>query len=74
MAGKVVSGLKVRRAKPALTVLAGDGSKIKDVKLAALSDSAAAKSRVGLSHGDGSAGNESEDCGRELHGECRLLV
>lgn len=60
--------------KSKLTVLAGNGSKIKDVKLAALCDSAAAKGRVGLSHDDGSAGDESEDGGRELHGESRLLV
>ena len=60
--------------KSKLTALAGNGSKIKDVKLAALCDSAAAKGRVGLSHDDGSAGDESEDGGRELHGESRLLV
>jgi hypothetical protein len=59
--------------KPTLTVLAGDSSKIEDVKLAALCDSAAAKGRVGLGHDDGSAGEESEDGGGELHGECRLI-
>lgn len=57
-----------------LTVLAGDGSKIENVKLAALSNSAAAKGRVGLSHDDGSAGSESEDGGGELHGDCCLCV
>jgi hypothetical protein len=52
-----------------LTVLAGDGSKIEDIGLAALGDSATAESRVGLGYDDGSAGGESEDGGGELHGD-----
>jgi hypothetical protein len=50
-----------------LTVLAGDSSKIEDISLAALGDSATAESRVGLSDDDGSTGDESED--GELHGD-----
>jgi hypothetical protein len=50
-----------------LTVLAGDGSKIEDIGLAALGDSATTESRVGLGYDDGSAGGESEDGGGELH-------
>jgi hypothetical protein len=50
-----------------LTILAGDGSKIEDVSLAALGDSATAEGRVGLGDNDGSAGDESED--GELHGD-----
>lgn len=57
-----------RPERVSLTVLAGDCGKVQDVELAALSDSAAAERRVGLSHNDGSAGGESEDGGRELHG------
>ena len=67
MAINVVSRVDVRGTKATLTVLAGDGSKIKDVKLAALCNSGAAKGRVGLSHDDGSAGSESENGGGELH-------
>jgi hypothetical protein len=52
-----------------LTVLASDGSKVEDISLAALGDSATAESRVGLSDNDGSAGGESEDSGEELHGD-----
>jgi hypothetical protein len=73
VAGEVVSEFNVGRVKPTLTVLAGNGSKIEDVKLAALCDSAAAKGRVGLGHDDRSAGNESEDGGGELHGEYRSV-
>lgn len=50
-----------------LTVLAGDGSKVKYVKLAALGGPATAKGRVGLGHNDGGAGGEGEDGREELH-------
>ena len=56
------------------TVLAADGGEIEDVKLAALSGSATAESRVGLGQGDGSAGGEGEDGGGELHDDCGLRV
>jgi hypothetical protein len=56
-----------RNSSIALTVLAGNGSKIKDVKLAALCHAASTKGRIGLGPDDGSAGGESEDSGRELH-------
>lgn len=53
--------------KKELTVLAGDGSKVKDVKLAALGGPATAKGRVGLGNNDGGAGGEGEDGREELH-------
>jgi hypothetical protein len=65
----IVSIIYIRKTSILLTVLAGDGSEIKDISLAALGDSATAKSRVGLGHDDGGAGGESEDGGRELHGD-----
>jgi len=70
----VVSRFVVNMIRTALTVLAGDGSKIKDIDLAALCDSAAAKSRVGLGDNDGSAGGESEEGSGELHGDCCWIV
>lgn len=51
----------------ALTVLAGDGSEVEDVKLAALGGPATAKGRVGLSNDDRGASGESEDGSEELH-------
>ena len=74
MAVAVVSRFNVRKTRAILTVLAGDGSKIKDVELAALCNPAATKSRVGLGHDDGCAGGESEDGGGELHGDYCLFV
>lgn len=52
MAVDVVSWLNLRRTQATLTVLAGDGGKVKDVKLAALCNPAATKSRVSLGHDD----------------------
>jgi hypothetical protein len=58
----------------ALTVLAADGGKVKDVELAALGNAAGAKSRVDLGQSDRSACGEGEDGGGELHVECNLWV
>ena len=75
MAVDFVSWFKLGRTQATLTVLAGDGGKVKDVKLAALCNPAATKGRVGLSHDDGSTGGESEDGGGELHcGYCLFLL
>lgn len=50
-----------------LTVLAGDGSKVEDVELAALGSTATAESWVRLGESNRSAGGEGEDGGGELH-------
>lgn len=52
MAVDVVSWFNLGRTQATLTVLAGDGGKVKDVKLAALCNPAATKSRVSLGHDD----------------------
>ena len=52
------------------TVLAADGGKVKDVKLAALGNTAGAEGRVDLGQGDRGACGEGEDGGGELHGDC----
>jgi hypothetical protein len=65
----IVSIIHIRKTCVKLTVLAGNGSEVEDISLAALGDSAAAKSRVGLGHDDGGAGGESEDGGGEMHGD-----
>lgn len=75
MAVGFVSWFNASRTKSTLTILAGNGSKIKNVKLAALCHPATAEGRVGLSHDDGSAGGEGENGGRELHGDyCRFVL
>ena len=50
------------------TVLAADGGKVKDVKLAALGNTAGAEGRVDLGQGDRGTCGEGEDGGGELHG------
>ena len=52
------------------TVLAADGGKVKDVKLAALGNTAGAEGRVDLGQGDRGTCGEGEDGGGELHGDC----
>lgn len=56
------------------TVLAADGGKVKDVKLAALGNTAGAEGRVDLGQGDRGTCGEGEDGGGELHGDCGSKV
>jgi hypothetical protein len=65
----IVSMIDAKKTSGRLTVLAGDGSEIEDISLAALGDSATAESRVGLGNDDGGTGGESENGGGELHGD-----
>jgi hypothetical protein len=56
------------------TVLAADRGKVKDVKLAALSDAAGAEGRVDLGQGNRGTCGEGEDGDGELHGDCGSKV
>lgn len=56
------------------TVLAADGGKVKDVKLAALGNTAGAEGRVDLGQGDRGTCGEGEDGDGELHGDCGSKV